>query len=284
MNSSRSNRENAAPKANLKTSKEYRYKTVNIGLFMDDTGFSKNSAKPGESIPPFELITTSGEHLTNGDVFKDKPVLFIFGSLTCPMTTSSTPDIKKRYEEFGDQIDFIMLQVREAHPGELIPQPDTIEDKIKNAQSLKKFYDIQWTVAADNIDGDLHRALDPKPNSVFLADSNGVILFRSLWAGDDSAVHQAIEAVATGKTLNSKQSASMVAPVIEAFTTYDETLKRAGPQAVKDMWRSVFPAALAARIATFFTPLSPKKRGYAAVLTLVVVLGLLGYGVFCLKT
>ena len=280
MNSSSSNKGNTMPKANLKTSEEYRYKTVNLGLFMQDGGFSKNSAKPGESIPPFEIITTSGDHLTNGDVFNDKPVLFIFGSLTCPMTTSSTPDMKKRYEEFGDQIDFIMLQVREAHPGELISQPDTIEEKIKNARSLKKFFNIQWTVAADNIDGDLHRALDPKPNSVFLADGNGVILFRSLWAGDDSAVHQALEAVATGKTLNKTQSTSGLAPIIEAFTAYDETLKRGGPQAVKDMWRSVFPAALAARIATFFTPLSPKKRGYAAVLTLVVVLGLLGYGIF----
>ena len=268
------------PKTNLKTSEEYRYKTVNIGLFMQDTGFSKNSAKPGESIPSFELITTSGDHLTNGDVFNDKPVLFIFGSLTCPMTTSSTPDIKKLYKEFGDQIVFIMLQVREAHPGELTPQPDTIEEKVKNAQSLKKFYNIQWTVAADNIDGDLHRALDPKPNSVFLADSNGVILFRSLWAGDDSAVHQALEAVATGKTLNKTQSTSGLAPIIEAFTAYDETLKRGGPQAVKDMWRSVFPAALTAHISTFFTPLSPKKRGYAAVLTLVLVLGLLGCGIF----
>lgn len=280
MNGSRSNKENSTPKASLKTSEEYRYKTVNLGLFLQDGGFSKNSAKPGESIPPFELVTTSGDHLTNGDVFNDKPVLFIFGSLTCPMTTSSTPDLLKRYEEFGDQIDFIMLQVREAHPGELIPQPDTIEQKIENAQSLKKFYNIQWIVAADNIDGDLHRALDPKPNSVFLADRNGVILFRSLWAGDDSAVHQALEAVATGKALNKTQSTSGLAPIIEAFTAYDETLKRGGPQAVKDMWRSVFPAALTARIATFFTPLSPKKRGYAAVLTLVVVLGLLGYGIF----
>lgn len=252
MNSIKSNKESATLTVNVKTSEEYRYKTVNLGLFLQDGGFSKNSAKPGESIPPFELITTSGDHLTNADVFNDKPVLFIFGSLSCPMTTSSTPDIKKRYQEFGDQIDFIMLQVREAHPGELIPQPGTIEEKIENAQSLKNFFNIPWTVAADNIDGDLHRALDPKPNSVFLADRNGVILFRSLWAGDDSAVHQAIEAVASGKILKKTQSTSGLAPIIEAFTVYDETLKRGGPQAVKDMWRSVFPAALTARIATFF--------------------------------
>ncbi|AXI45504.1 hypothetical protein C1J03_05300 [Sulfitobacter sp. SK012] len=277
MNSSHSSTGNIIPKASSKTNEEYRYKTVNLGLFLQDGGFSKSSAVPGDTIPPFELVTTNGDHLTNSDVFNDKPVLFIFGSLTCPMTTSSTPDLLKTYEEFGDQIDFIMMQVREAHPGELIPQPDTMEQKMENARSLKEFFNIPWTVAADNIDGDLHRALDPKPNSIFLADKNGVILFRSLWAGDDTAVHQAIEAVAAGKTLSKTQSTSGLAPIIEAFTTYDETLKRGGPQAVKDMWRSVFPAAMTAHISTYFTPLSPKKRGYAAVLTLAVVLGAFGY-------
>ena len=34
MNSSRSSKENIPPKANLNTSEEYRYKTVNIGLFL----------------------------------------------------------------------------------------------------------------------------------------------------------------------------------------------------------------------------------------------------------
>lgn len=64
------------PKANSKTSEKYRYKTVNLGLFLQDGGFSKNSAEPGETIPPFEIITTSEDRLTNGDVFNDKPVYF----------------------------------------------------------------------------------------------------------------------------------------------------------------------------------------------------------------
>ncbi len=48
----------------------------------------------------------------------------------------------------------------------------------------------------------------------------------------------------------------------------------------RDLWRAGFPMALAGRIATFFSPLSPNQRGTAAVLTLLfgmlVMLGILG--------
>jgi hypothetical protein len=156
-------------------------------MFLADLKFAKTAPKAGDTFPPFELVTTDGRCLINRDVFNDKPVLFVVGSITCPMTASSMPDVKKLYDELGGRIDFIMLQVREAHPGEYVPQPETMEEKLKHAQALKDFYDIQWTVAADNIDGDLHRALDPKPNSTFLADGDGTILFRSIWAGDMDA-------------------------------------------------------------------------------------------------
>ena len=164
------------------TADNYRYKRFTTSLLFRDLRFHENAAGPGDAIPPFELVTTSGDHLVNGDVFGDKPVLMIFGSMTCPNTASAAPSVQALYEEFGDRIKFIMVYVREAHPGEYITQAETMEEKLEHARVLKKFYDIQWTVAADNIEGDLHRALDPKPNSAVLIDSAGTILFRSLWA------------------------------------------------------------------------------------------------------
>ena len=97
----------------------------------------------------------------------------MFGSVTCPMTASAMPLLLQLHTEFGSDVAFIMLNVREAHPGEHFRQPRTIEEKLEHARALKQFYDIPWTVAADNINGDLHRALDPKPNSAFLVNSDG---------------------------------------------------------------------------------------------------------------
>jgi thiol-disulfide isomerase/thioredoxin len=258
----------------------YRYKRFTTSLLMRDLRFGKDAAGPGDSFPSFEIVTTSGDRLVNHDVFGDKPVLVIFGSMTCPMTASAAPSVQELYDDFGDRVKFIMLYVREAHPGEQISQAETMEEKVAHAKTLKEFYNINWTVAVDDIDGDLHRALDPKPNSAFLMDDSGKIIFRSLWAADRDALRQALDAAAAGRVPARKQSDALIGPVTRAMGQVQEVMTRGGPQAVRDLWRAGFPMALAGRVATFFTPLSPDQRGVAAVLTLMlgmlVVLGILG--------
>jgi len=258
---------------------EYRYQRFTTSLLFRDLRFCKDAAAPGDAFPKFEMITTDGFRLVNDDVFGDKPVIFIFGSMTCPMTASAAPSVQELYEEFGDRVNFIMMYVREAHPGERFAQSETIEEKLDYARALGDFYDILWTVAADNIDGDLHRALDPKPNSAFLMDNEGAILFRSLWASDYCALRMALDAAADGRTPETKQSVKMIGPVARAMGHVQEVMKRGGPQAVRDLWLAGFPMAMAGRVATLFSPLSPDQRGIAAVVTLafgmVVAIGLL---------
>lgn len=249
---------------------DYRYKRFTTSLLFRDLRFAGNAAAPGDSMPSFELTTTDGERLTNSDVLNDRPVLLVFGSMTCPMTASSAPSIQDLQTEFGDRVEFIMLYVREAHPGENYPQVEAIEDKIQAAKALKDFYKIEWTVAVDTLEGGLHRALDPKPNAAYLVGSNGIILFRSLWAADYDALRQALKDASDGRAMLRTQSTKLVIPVARAMGMVRETMERAGPQAVGDLWRAGFPMALAGRVATWFKPLSPDQRGIAAVLTLAI--------------
>lgn len=256
---------------------EYRYKRFTTSLLFRDLQFHKDAAAPGDAFPEFELMTTENSRLVNNDVFGEKPVIFIFGSMTCPMTASAAPSVQELYDEFGDDVTFIMMYVREAHPGEHFAQSETIEEKLGYARALKDFYDIQGTVATDNVDGDLHRALDPKPNSAFLMDRDGTILFRSLWASDYEALSQALGAAATGRPLPKVQSTKMIGPVVRAMGHVQKVMTRSGPRAVRDLWLAGFPMALAGRVATLFSPLSPDNRGIATVLTLTVsTLTLLG--------
>ena len=263
---------------------EYRYKHFTTALLMRDLRFPKKAAGPGDSVPSFELVATDGDRLVNDDVFRDQPVLFVFGSMTCPMTASSAPSVQDLYEEFGDRVKFVMLYVREAHPGEHYSQTETIDDKLASARALKDFYGIEWTVAADTVDGDLHRALDPKPNAAFLMDSDGTILFRSLWAADYEALRQALDDAVVGRAMINTQSNKLLVPVMRAMGMVREVMQRGGPQAVTDLWRAGFPMALAGLVATWFRPLSPDQRGIAAVLALVlgmiVALGLLTTSIF----
>ena len=264
--------------------RQYRYERFTTSLLFRDLRFRKGAAGPGDSLPVFELVTTDGDGLVNQDLLGNKPLLLIFGSVTCPMTASAMPFLLQLHTEFGDRVDFIMLNVREAHPGEHFRQPGTMEEKLKHAQALKQFYEIPWTVAADNIEGNLHRALDPKPNSAFLANSDGIIVFRSLWASDKKALRQALESVVAGRKPDQVESQALIGPVSRAMGQVQEVMERAGPQAVKDLWWAGLPMALAGRVATIYSPLSSDQRGIAAVLTLalgmLVAMGLIGARLF----
>lgn len=51
------------------------------------------------------------------------------------MTASAGPALKRMHEEFGDRVGFVTLYVREAHPGERYPQPETFEQKLEHARA-----------------------------------------------------------------------------------------------------------------------------------------------------
>ena len=180
------------------------------------------------------------------------------------------PALKRLYAQCGDDVDFVMLNVREAHPGENYPQPDTMEGKMDHARTLKDFYQLPWTVAVDDLDGTLNLAMDGKPNSAYLIDRDGKIAFRSVWARDlRGSIRRPLESAAREEPPAKDESRALLRPVVLASGVIDEVMQRAGPTAVRDHWRSNFPLQLAAKVASLFRPLSPDWRGITAVATLV---------------
>ena len=265
----------------MTTNNDYRYKTFTTKLLLRDMRFHKSAPKTGEPFPDFKLETTDGKTLAKQDFINRKPLLLIFGSLTCPMTASAMPNIKRLHEIFGDKVEFILMNVREAHPGELLPQPENIADKLEHARQLKQFYNADLTVATDDIDGSLHRALDPKPNAAFLMDTTGNIVFRSIWASDDKSLAHALDDLVNDKPQRKTQSQKMFLPVAKAMGHVYEVMHRGGSQAVRDLWIAGFPMALAGQLATLFQPLSRDLREIASVSTLgVSMFALIGF-VFC---
>ena len=93
----------------------------------------------------------------------------VFGSGTCPMTDSAAPGLNRPHIRFGSGIRFVMVNVREVHPGKAFPQPQTFEAKMAHAARLRELHGFAFEVAVDDLVGTLHRALGPKPNSAYIA-------------------------------------------------------------------------------------------------------------------
>ncbi len=254
---------------------KYRYDRVTMGILMSDFAFNKGSAAPGDQFPNFQVASTDGEMIAKEHFLGKRPLLVVFGSATCPMTLSSIESLKRLHEQFGDRVTFVTLNVREAHPAENVAQPRTFEQKLEHARRLKQQFDIPWTVASDDIDGPLHRALDTKPNAAYLTDVDGRLVFRSLWAGDERALSSALQSVADEKPLAASESTYTVGPLVRGLGHFHEVLQQAGPQAMRDMLLAAPPIAILGRVAWTFRWLAPDHRGIPAFLTMILTIGVI---------
>lgn len=251
------------------STKRYAYKHVSSDILSEDMQFGKNAPKPGNRMPEFDLPAVDGGRLRTSDL-SGRPALLITGSFTCPMTAGSNPILKALHTRFGSEIEFVMVYVREAHPGEHRDQAATAADKTKAAQALKERDGLPWRVIVDDPEGSLHRELDEKPNAAYLADRNGTIVFRSLWAGDEHGLTQALEAVARGGRPPEQESTRRLLPMARGVGMMREVTRRAGPRAQQDLWQAAPPMGLMAWLAGLYRPLPPAWRTAAAASTIGV--------------
>ena len=177
----------------MTNSSGYRFDRLRLGLILPDMYYTKSDLGPGDPIVEFDLPVLNGGRFRTADLAETGPVLLVFGSYTCPVTASAAPGLNDLHARFGDRVRFVMVQVREAHPGAKVPQPSDFEEKREHAERLRDLHRIPYDVAVDDIDGTLHRALSPKPNSAYLLANDGKILFRAHWANDTKSLEKALD-------------------------------------------------------------------------------------------
>jgi len=227
----------------LDVGRRYRFQHLALPLVLRDMYFSKEDPGPGDRVPDFDLPTLRGDRFRSTDLGETGPALLIFGSYTCPVTENAAPGLKELHGRFGDRIRFVMVDVREAHPGKAVPQPQTLDQKMVHAQLLSDIDGFKFEVAVDDIDGTLHRALGPKPNSAYALGKDGTILFRAQWANDTNALAAAVDAIVAGNDLRRSRSGGVVRPILRQLRNMGPVFDRAGGGAWSDMWRVAPPMA-----------------------------------------
>jgi thiol-disulfide isomerase/thioredoxin len=223
----------------------YRFDRLTLPLVIKDMRFARTDPAPGEHVPAFDLPTIDGGRLRSSDL-GGRAVLLIFGSSTCPVTDNAAPGLHELHRRFGDRVRFVIVNVREAHPGQAFPQPKTMAVKMAHATTLRDIYGFTFEVAVDDIDGTLHRAMSPKPNSAYLLAPDGTILFRAQWANDTPALATALEAVVRNQTPRPSGSGGVLRPTFRMLRNIAPVLDRAGAGAWADMWLAAPPLAMVA--------------------------------------
>lgn len=240
------------------TNDAYRFNHVTMKVMLDDMRFSKNALKPGQYIPNVDVYHLDGSIVGLHELNKGKPLMLVTVSLTCPMTTSSLPALQAK---LGDDVNLVLVYVREAHPGEKVPQPLTIEEKIEHAAMFKSLYNLEAPIIIDDIDGQLHHSLDVLPNSVHVIDQKGQILFQSIWLTDFNFVEKAINEIKAGTLVSNSISQKMIKPLMGAIGFMHKTFSLAGPRAYKEMLFAAPPMYFMSKFAALLSFVKEKNRG-----------------------
>ena len=155
----------------------YNYERFDPGLY-PYTEFGGPGA--GEEAVDFELATPEGERVRLSSL-RGRTVVLETGSLTCPMYVRNIPSMTAIAERFPE-VAFLVLYVREAHPGGRIPPHGSMESKCRQARRIRAEEREGRTIVVDDLDGRVHRAYGAMPNMVYVISPTGRVRYRTDWS------------------------------------------------------------------------------------------------------
>lgn len=160
------------------------------------------------------------------------------------MTAGARPGLLHLHRDHGDEIDVATIYVREAHPGEKAPHHESFDQKLAQARRWVEEDEIPWTVAVDDLEGHVHRAFGPLPNSAYLIDSTGQVAFRALWAGQERLLRKKVEELLERERrgevpANLGEKENLLVPMIHGGAEFDYALARGGEKSVEDFEREM---------------------------------------------
>jgi len=253
----------------------YRIQHPTLPVLLRDMRIPATDPGPGDRAPVIDLPTTTGERLNAEALAADgRPLFLVFGSLTCPITEGAADGIKELHQRYGGLVRFVLVNVREAHPGALVPQPQSIEEKTAHAKALQRHHGFDFDITVDDIDGTLHRSFGPRPSSAYLIAPSGTILFRAQWSNVTPTLEEAMAAVATGRRPPRADVRRTMHSVVQMAGHGQVSFATAGKGALRDTWRAAPPMAAMIQTSQLFSFLPRHRRGVPAVAT-ILALGLL---------
>lgn len=164
--------------------KPYNYDTFTKDLLIKDAAKSKfgRGPEPGENAPDFDGRTLDGDNFRLRESKGRKNLVLTFGSATCPFTAASIEGLNELYDAYADQdVEFLFVYVREAHPGEKLGRHESFDDKKEAAEWFRAEERMKIPILVDDLNGKIHRRYGSLPNPTYIIDKSGRVAFRALW-------------------------------------------------------------------------------------------------------
>ena len=157
--------------------------------------------RAGDVAPDFTLFDIAGkESVTLSDFQGKKPVALVFGSFTWPPYVKGTVSVQQIYERYHDDVQFLNIYIREAHPTDgwwlgykytkkLIQRifgtkasmehqdPKTIEERRATASECEAALDYGVRTYVDEMDDQVNYAYAAWPTRLYLIGLDGKVVY-----------------------------------------------------------------------------------------------------------
>ncbi len=222
-------------------SRGYNYRSFTREQLLEELSTRRMSGpKPGEEAPDFALPTLEATNIRLSDYAAGKNVVLTFGSATCPMTAGSIHGLNRLHEEFSDEdVQFLFVYVREAHPGDELAAHRSVEDKTVAAELFREEEAVEIPILVDKLDGKVHRQYGGRPNATYLIDKSGRVAFRMVWTRP-SVLEEALQELLEYQEETGREHALVrgredtALPRRYGMLHAHRALQRGGPKAVRD--------------------------------------------------
>jgi peroxiredoxin len=270
--------------------KPYNYTSFSKDLLLKDVTTSKMAAggpRPGDRAPDFEGRSLDGDLVSLRDFKGEQNVVLTFGSVTCPMTAGAIRGLNDLYDHYkNDDVQFLFVYVREAHPGDDLPAHKTLEEKIAGAELLREEEDVEMPILVDDLKGSIHKKYGKWPNATYVIDTSGRVAFRSLWSRPpqiEAALQELLERQKERDVehaiVNGGEDTSM--PVARSMLHTYRALERGGDKSIEEFRLALgVPGRLAVATSRVAEPIAlyPGRVALGALLAGGVIAGALYAG------
>jgi hypothetical protein len=96
-------------------------------------------------------------------------------------------------EKYEGRAHFPFVYVREAHPGEIYPPIESMEQKMRHARALRDL-GKKTTIVVDTLYGKVHRTYGGPSNMTVIVDHTGHLAYRAAWTVAED-IEEALEEI-----------------------------------------------------------------------------------------
>jgi peroxiredoxin len=162
------------------------------GLFRGEIGSMHEGPKIDDLAPDFRLKTRDGKQTVRlSDLFGDKPIVLMFGNVTCGPFRSIYPMVDELALRYKEEARFLGVYVREAHPtdgwrmgsndaaGVSLRQPRDYAERRTAANQCSVKLKMSFPLLVDEMDDRVGHAYSGMPARLYVIDRAGKIVYKS---------------------------------------------------------------------------------------------------------